>query len=97
MKHNRRGFLRMLLAAPVAAAVGLGLYKPPLPKYVKYIGKMNITGDAMKAMGLDPKGSYPEDTVWSKASQGRDAFEIHITNYHQMFSVPRARITEIEV
>ncbi len=94
---NRRGFLRTLLAAPVAAAVGLGLYKPPLPKYVKYMGKLNITGDAMRAMGLDPKKSYREDTVWSKASQGRDSFEATLRTYQQFYTAPRARITDVEV
>lgn len=52
---NRRGFFRTLLAAPVAAAVGLGLWKPPLPRLVRTQGKLAITGDAMKALGLHPK------------------------------------------
>jgi len=48
---NRRGFLRTLLAAPVAAAVAAGLWKPPLPRLVRIQGKMAITGDAMKRIG----------------------------------------------
>lgn len=48
MKHNRRGFLRMLLAAPLAVVTAAGLYKPgptwtPLNvKYTKVMGTMEI-------------------------------------------------------
>lgn len=61
MKHNRRGFLRMLLAAPAAAAMAAGLWKPkptwtwpgwvPLNvKYTKVMGKMRITPEAYAAV-----------------------------------------------
>ena len=82
-----------MLAAPVAALVGVGLWKPPLPKYVKYVGKLAITGDALEALQEE------KNAIWSKVSQGqqRDAFQATLTNYHQMFSVPRARITDIQV
>ena len=52
MKHNRRGFLRMLMAAPIAAVAAVGLYRPPLPRLVRIQGKMAITGDAMKRIGI---------------------------------------------
>ncbi|MCK5650398.1 MAG: twin-arginine translocation signal domain-containing protein [Gemmatimonadetes bacterium] len=93
MKHNRRGFLRMLLAAPVAAAVAAGLYKPPALRYVRYHGKLAITGDAMKALQGE------KNAVWSKVSQGqaRDSFQATLRTYHQMMVVPRARITDVEV
>lgn len=92
MKHNRRGFLRMLLAAPVAAAVAAGLYKPKV-RYVRYHGKLAITGDALKAL-QDEKNA-----VWSRVSQGqaRDEFHAVMRSYQQMFTSPRARITDVEV
>lgn len=73
---NRRGFLRTLLAAPVAAAVGLGLYKPKPIRYVRYMGRMQITREAMEKM-------YPR----------KDAFEVHMVNYHQRMIVQRSGIT----
>lgn len=42
------------MAAPVAVLVGVGLWKPPLPKLVRIQGKMAITGDAMRAIGELP-------------------------------------------
>jgi hypothetical protein len=39
----------------VAALVGVGLWKPPLPRLVRIQGKMAITGDAMAKLGLHPK------------------------------------------
>ena len=79
MKHNRRGFFRMLLAAPVAAAVGLGLYKPPIDlskvKLIKTMGQVEMTGD-----------------VWRKIKPGRDAYEATLTHYHQLL-VQKSGIT----
>ena len=56
MKHNRRGFFRMLLAAPVAIVAAAGLYRPgpkftPINlKYKKIMGTMRITPEAMEAV-----------------------------------------------
>lgn len=74
---NRRGFLRTLLAAPVAAAVGLGLYKPKPTHEVVPFGRFKIEDPIWSR--IDPAG--------------KDAFEVHFVNYHQRMMVQRSGIT----
>ncbi len=54
MEHNRRGFFRMLMAAPIAIVTAAGLWKPRPIRYVKYMGTMRITGDAMRRLEGKP-------------------------------------------
>ncbi len=71
---NRRGFLRTLLAAPVAAVVAfrgatvlvhslpLTSFEPINLKYTKVLGRMEITPEAMAAM-------YPRSDAFEEALQ----------------------------
>ena len=77
MRYNRRGFLRFMLAAPVAAVVAAGLWKPapkPTTEVVPF-GRFKI-----------------EDPIWSKIDPaGKDSFEAYITTYHSRLIVQRPR------
>ncbi len=77
---NRRGFLRTLLAAPVAAAVAVGLYRPRIDlskvRLTKTVGQVEMTGD-----------------VWRKIQPKKDAFEAYMVDYHQMMITQRSGIT----
>ena len=80
---NRRGFLRTLLAAPVAAAAAVGLWPETvwaryqrLGVYKKYIGTMRITPEVMEA--IRPR---------------KDAFEATMVTYHQRMITQRSGIT----